>query len=177
MNKKNFFRRMLSVVASVALGVSALGTSVAFAAETDDSAVLTGESVTPIVIEADDGVKVIITPLSDDYVPPVRAEEPIHTYFDFNGSLYGTYRYFSGNHFSVDMVTSSSTGSGNFTFKLMRYGSLWDTTVGSTNLPQNGSFHVEFLNVYNPNTYRFSFEQNLGQASHQYGTMTIYNWD
>ena len=177
MNKKNFFRRMLSVVASFALGVSALGTSVAFAAETDESALLTDESTAPIVIEADDGVVVIITPISDDSVPSVRAEQPINTYFDFHGSLYGTYRYFSGNHFSVDMTTSSSTGSGNFTFKLMRQGTFWDTTVGTANLPQNGSFHVEFLNVYNANWYRFYFEQYAGQSSHQTGQMTIYNWD
>ena len=74
------------------------------------------------------------------------------------------------------MVTSSE-GSGNFTFKLQRQGTIIPITVASTNLSQNGSFHVEFLNVYNPNTYRFAFEQNFGQTHHQTGTMTIYNWD
>ena len=176
MNKKGIFKRMLSVASAFVLGVMSLGSASVFAAETEKTAVLEDESVKPIVLHADPGVVVVITPLSDDYVPPVRAEQPINTYFDFHSSLYGIYRYYSGNHFSVDMTTYSE-GSGSFYFKLQRQGTLIPTTVASTSLSQNGSFHVEFLNVYNPNTYRFVFEQYFGQSYHQYGTMTIYNWD
>ena len=180
MKSNKIFQRLTSVVAALALGVMGMGYTSAFAAEEvqEEPTTVTVQESESTTIELDSGVKVIITPITEDSAPQSTRQTPVSTTFDFSsGSLYGVYRYFSGNHFSVDLTTSSDSGSGNFTLKLMRKGTLWDTTVGTANLPQNGSFHVEFLNVYNPNTYRFAFQQDFGQTSHQYGSMTIYNWD
>ena len=83
MIKKGIFKRMLSVASAFVLGIMSLGSASVFAAETEKTEVLEDASVQPIVLHADPGVVVVITPLSDDYVPPVRAEQPINTYFDF----------------------------------------------------------------------------------------------
>lgn len=104
---------------------------------------------------------------------PLRLNQT-NTWFDFTGSLTGRSRYYSGNHFSVDIITSSTSNS-NFNLYL-RKSNFINTTVGSVQLPQNGSFHIEFLHVNSPGSYHFDFNQAFLGVGHQTGNMTIWDW-
>lgn len=127
--------------------------------------------------EIDPNIVVVITEITENSdIPSTCDLYRTDTTFDYSGSMDGKVRYYSGNHFSVDLTTSSN-GSGNFTLKLVRVSGMFAITVGKAELPQNGTFHVEFLNVNNPNNYRFDFHQAAFNTYHQKGTMTIWNWD
>lgn len=135
------------------------------------------ESTLIMCEEIDPNIVVVITEITENSdIPSPYDLHRVDTTFDYSGSMNGKVRYYSGNHFSVDLTTSSN-GSGNFTLKLVRVNGLFATTVGKAELPQNGTFHVEFLNVNNPNNYRFDFQQAAFHTHNQKGTMTIWDWD
>jgi len=151
----------------------------AFAVEDGEDDVTRVNEVTDkiLVEEIDPNIQVIVTPVEDDANTPMLLElRRTDTYFEFSGKMNGKVRYYKGNHFSVDL-TSSSEGSGNFVLSLVRTDGLFDKTVAKAEIPKNGLSHVEFLNVYKPGNYRFDFKQVGFGAYHQEGKMTIWDWD
>ncbi len=172
------------LMASICLLLS-FSNSVVFAAKVDTKDIITFDGTNTemgeeTVIDIDPNIQVVITKLPDDY-------ETIETYdlrkttttFSFYRSLFGKWRHYDGNHFSVD-ATSNSTNDGNFTLSLHRYDGDYNAPgviVAQATIPQNGSFHVEFLNVNRPGTYAFSFQQPLFHWGDQKGNMTIWDWD
>jgi len=88
----------------------------AFAVEDGEDDVTRVNEVTDkiLVEEIDPNIQVIVTPVEDDANTPMLLElRRTDTYFEFSGKMNGKVRYYKGNHFSVDL-TSSSEGSGNF---------------------------------------------------------------
>ncbi len=176
---KKAFATLLASICCIAT----LCSTTVFAAEpADDTIVRENEeadvkSTNELIEEIDPNIEVIITEIPEDSVTPVPlALRRTDTYFKFTGGMQGKVRYYQGNHFSVDLTTSSE-GNGNFTLSLIRPGSIFDTTVAKASLPQNGSFHVEFLNVNKPGNYRFDFNQTGLGSYYQQGDMTIWDWD
>lgn len=179
--KKALRKCMAMFMASLCL-LMTFATSTAFAAENDTDDVILDSNNTiedameGVIEDIDPNIQVVVTELPEDYnmVMPLDLRRT-DTYFKFTSGMTGKVRYYRGNHFSVDLTTSSPD-SGNFTLKLVRTDGI-NTTVGKANLPKNGSFHVEFLNVNKPGNYRFDFDQGIFAHSSQEGTMTIWDWD
>lgn len=172
-----------SMVLVILCLVTSICLPVAYAAEPTENVVvreneMVDDQNTKIKIEElDPNIKIIVTEITEDSNVPMPLDlRRTDTYFDFTGGMQGKGRYYAGNHFSVDMKTSSE-GSGNFTLSLVRTSGIFEKTVGKVELPTNGSFHVEFLNVYQPDWYRFDFNQVGWGSYHQSGTMTIWDWD
>lgn len=164
--------------------VTPIGSLNAFAADnneniaTQKAEIVGAENTKKLVEEIDPNIKIVVTEITDENQEPIirRSLRRTDTYFKFTGGMQGQVRYYQGNHFSVDLTTSSSV-SGNFTMSLIRTDGLFDKKVGSVELPRNGSFHVEFLNINKPGHYRFDFNQTGWKSSYQEGTMTIWDWD
>lgn len=176
--------KALAITALAALClVNPKGTPIASAAEPEEIAIVQeNESVNvtdnkEVIEEIDPNIIVIVTEITEDSDIPMPLDlRRTDTYFDYIGDLTGKARYYQGNHFSVDL-TSSSDRNDNFTLSLVRVGTLFDTRVAKAEIPRNGFFHVEFLNIYRPDKYRFNFSQPTFTTSHQKGDMTIWDWD
>lgn len=170
-------KKIVTLTMAIMALVATVPTNV-YAAESKEQVKLAYEEEADIE-EIDPNIVVVITEIDeeDEGISPCHIVGN-HTTFDFHGSLTGKYRDYHGNHFSVDLTTSSDQN-GNFTLKLQREGFLGaGVTVAKAELPQNGSFHVEFLNINNPNRYRFRFEQTgMFVNAHQVGRMDIWDWD
>ena len=183
--KKTLRKCMAMFMASICL-LMTFTTSTVFAAESDADTITLGEdnstedSSEVVVEEIDPNIEVIITRLPDDYSPIETYDlRKTTTTFSYRGNFLGKWRYYKGNHFSVDLTTSSSDN-GNFTLELQRFNGNSNApgiTVKKATIPQNGSFHVEFLNVNKPGTYAFGFSQPLFHQASQSGSMTIWDWD
>lgn len=177
------FKAFTSMLLVALCLVTSLGSLTAFAAEPEENVIVREneatdvESTKELVEEIDPNIQIIVTEITEDSNIPMPLDlRRTNTYFKFTGGMQGKTRYYQGNHFSVDLTTSSGS-SGNFTLSLVRTSGLFDKTVGKVELPRNGSFHVEFLNVNQPDYYRFDFNQTGWGSYYQEGDMTIWDWD
>lgn len=163
---------LTGIISMTAFASESVGNAMVLENETADN-----ESTLITCEEIDPNIVVVVTEITENSdIPSPYGLDRVDTPFNYSGHWDGPVRYYSGNHFSVDLTTSSN-GSGNFTLKLVRVNGIFAITVGKVELPQNGTFHVEFLNVNNPNNYRFDFHQGAFNTYDQKGTMTIWNWD
>lgn len=176
-NKTNFVTRLLFAVMSMVMVITSM-TTVAYAAdfseETDNLSAVAYNDEEILVEDIDPNIIVTVTELDS---PPIMTRSFYSSYFDFSGSLHGKYRYFDGNHLGAELTTHSEMSNKNFTLKLVRKNALGGKVVAKASLPQNGSFHVDFTNIYNPNEYRFAFEQEFMGSCHQWGDINMFSWN
>lgn len=131
------------------------------------------ESKDVIVESIDPNIIVTVTKLDN---PVVAQRSYYSSTFDFVGSLYGTYRYFDGNHIGCEISSLSVNPDKDFTIKLIRKGGAYGTCIATATMKQAGDYHVDFWNVYNPNYYRFSFVHPINATGEQYGTINMFSW-
>lgn len=177
------FKAFVSIFLAVLCLTTSVGTVAAFAEEPKNTGLVReneeAETKSPRinVEELDPNIKIVVTEITEDSDVPMPLDlRRTNTYFKFTGGMEGKTRYYQGNHFSVDLTTSCEKA-GNFELKLVKTGVWADKTVGRVELPRNGSFHVEFLNIYQPGNYRFDFNQVGWGSYYQTGDMTIWDWD
>lgn len=175
--KANFTRRLLFALMAMIMVFTPVA-NIAYAADssagTDIISVMTYDDDEDLIEEINPNIIVTITELDS---PPIMTRSFYSSYFDFSGSLYGKYRYYDGNHLGAELTTHSDMQGKNFTLKLVRKNALNGKVVAKATLPQNGFFHVDFNNVYNPNEYRFAFEQQFMGSCHQWGDINMFSWD
>lgn len=176
-NKTNFAKRLLFAVMAMIMAITAMPTF-AYAAdsseETETISVATYNDEGNLIEDIDPNIIVTVTKLDN---PPIMTRSFYLSYFDFSGSLYGKYRYFDGNHLGAEGTSHSEISGKNFTLKLIRKTAFGGKVVAKASIPQNGSFHVDFTNVYNPNEYRFAFEQEFMGSCHQWGDINMFSWN
>lgn len=176
-NKTNFAKKFLSALMAMIIAITAM-TTIAYAAdfpkEAETISIVTYNDEENLIEDIDPNIIVTVTKLDN---PPIMPRSFYSSYFDFSGSLYGKYRYFDGNHLGAEGTSYSEMSGKNFTLKLVRKTALGGTVVAKASIPQNGSFHVDFTNVYNPNDYRFAFEQEFMGSCHQWGDINMFSWN
>lgn len=183
---RKIYKKIVAIIIIAICAVMTCNYSTVFGAKTQTDGVDlcnddTNEDYTQsAIIDIDPDIQVVVTILPDDYVPQTTYDlRKTTTTFKYYHSFVGQWRYYKGNHFSVD-GTSTSTNDGNFTLSLHRYdgdSSSPGVIVKQVTLPQNGSFHVEFLNVNKPGTYALGFQQPLFHWGDQSGDLIIWDWD